>query len=78
MSDPDREDIPAFLLRGDALIVADPDHPEMPVHWQVYHRETRQGARPTDLIVIVDYKDERGADGRHEFESAHQNVAVAA
>ena len=70
-------EVTAIALRGEDLILADPDHPGVPVHWQIYHREVRRGAGLTDLIVIVDYKAEDGADGRHQFEDPQQDVTVS-
>lgn len=69
-------EVPAIALRGEDLILADPDHPGVPVRWQIYHREVQRGAKPTDLIVIVDYTAEDGSDGRHEFEDPQQDVTV--
>ena len=69
-------EVPAIALRGEDLILADPDHPGVPVHWQIYHREVQRGAKLTDLIVIVDYTAEDGVDGRHEFEDPQQDVTV--
>lgn len=69
-------EVPAIALRGEDLILVDPDHPGVPVHWRIYHREVQRGAKLADLIVIVDYTTEDGSDGRHEFEDPQQDVTV--
>jgi hypothetical protein len=67
-------EVPAIGLNGVDLILANPDHPEIPVHWQVTGRKEIGTAEA--LRVVVDYLTEDGTEGCHEFEEPGQQVKV--
>lgn len=65
-------EVPAIALNGQDLILADPDHPEVAVRWQVTGRADKTG----DTFVIADYVLPDGTVGRHEFDDRSQMVTV--
>lgn len=66
--------VPAIALNGQDLILADPDRPEVAVHWQLTGRKE---VGPIEALrVVVDYLTEDGTQGCHEFEVPDQQVTV--
>ena len=64
-------EIPAIALSQLDLILRDPDHPDVAVHWLGTHTHTIDGNR------IFDYSTPDGTTGRHVFEDQTQMVTVA-